>query len=310
MQAIQIHAFGDAGVLELRSIEKPLARDTDVLVRVIASGINPIEWKIREGHMARALGRPLPVVLGYECAGIVETVGAKVGRFKASDTVWAYSEFTRDGTHAEFVAIDESQVALMPNSLTFTQAAGAALTSQAAWAAVAAANVASGERVLIHGAGGAVGHFLVQFAKSKGALVAANVGHEARDALRANGADEIIDYTRQRFEDVGRFDVVFDLVGGDTQRRSWTVLERGGRLVSTASPPSEAMAKEAGAKGIFIFTPPDGAVLQRIAAMLDEGSLRPLPVAAVLPLAQAAEAHRRGQSGSGGAKMVLQVATA
>jgi NADPH:quinone reductase-like Zn-dependent oxidoreductase len=310
MQAIQLTTFGAADVLRIKSVATPQVREHDLLVRVIASGVNPVEWKIREGHMARLLGRPLPVVLGWECAGIVDRAGAAVTRFKAGDAVFAYPEFTRDGTHAEYVAIDERQAALKPASLSFSQAAATALTSQAALAALSAADVKKGDRVLIHGAGGAVGHFLLQLAKARGIVIAATALSSDIEAVRTLGADEVVDFTEQRFEDLGKFDVVFDLVGGETQTRSWAVLGRHGRLVSTASPPSTDMAKAADAKGIFVFTTADGDVLQEIANKLDNRTLSPLPIAKTFPLGHAAEAHRLGQAGKAGGKMVLDIAAA
>jgi NADPH:quinone reductase-like Zn-dependent oxidoreductase len=308
VQAIQISEFGGADVVQIKSVSAPQLRDHDVLVRVIASGVNPVEWKIREGHMARMLGRPLPAVLGWECAGVVDRIGAAVTRFKVGDAVFAYPEFTRDGTHAEYVAIDERQVALKPASLSFTQAAGAALTSQAAWAALAAADLKEGNRVLVHGAGGSVGHFLLQLSKTKGIVIVATALRPEIDAVHALGADEVVDYTERRFEDLGRFEVVFDLVGGETQTRSWAILERHGRLVSTASPPSADMAKAADATGIFVFTAPDGDILQQIATKFDDETLRPLPIAKKFSLYQAAQAHQLGQTGKAGGKMVLDIA--
>ncbi len=238
MRAIRAYEFGGADVLRLDDIASPTVGESDILVRVVASGVNPIEWKIRSGAMARALGRPLPATFGWECAGIVISVGSSVRTFKAGDAVFSYPEFTRGGTHADQVAIAANQVALKTGTLDFAAAAAAPMTAQAAWTALDAAAIKSGERILIHGAGGAVGHWLVQLAKLRGAEVIATASGGQLNAVAELGAQQMIDYREQRFEDIGAVTVVFDLVGGETQERSWALLGVGGRLISTVSPPA------------------------------------------------------------------------
>ena len=306
MLAIQANTFGDASVLIETEVERPEPSGRDILVRVKASGVNPIEWKIRSGAMARAVGRDLPVTFGWACAGLVDAVGPEVTAFRVGDEVCAYPEFTRGGTHAAFVLIDEAQAAPKPASLSFVEASAVPMTAQAAWTALSAAEVQSGDRVLIQGAAGAVGHWLIQLAKDKGAHVITTVS--ARDAgdVRALGADQVIDYRSERFEDSsGKVDIVFDLIGGETQARSWAVLGVGGRLVSTAMPPDAHRAAAIGAKGVFVFTPPDGQVLAEIVKRIDAGRLKPLHVARALPMRDAAEAHRLGESGKACGKMAL-----
>ena len=159
MKAARIASFGKPAALLIVDINRPtLERTSDVLVRVIASGVNAIEWKIRSGAMAQALGRPLPATLGWECAGIVEAVGDAVSGLRVGDAVHGYPEFTRDGTHAEYVVVDFGQFALKPASLFFEQAAAVPMTAQAAWSALEAAGDVAGKLALVHGAGGAVGH--------------------------------------------------------------------------------------------------------------------------------------------------------
>jgi NADPH:quinone reductase-like Zn-dependent oxidoreductase len=306
MKAVQIAEFGDASVLVTREIERPVPLGRDILVRVMASGVNPIEWKIRGGGMAKALGRDLPVTCGWACAGIVEQIGPGVTTFKVGDAIYTYPEFTRGGTHADFALMDETQAALKPASLSFAQASAVPMTAQAACTAVAAAKLCAGERVLIHGAAGAVGHWLIQMAKSVNTQVIATASGEGMDAVRDLGAKIAIDYRTERFEDVaGHVDVVFDLVGGETQARSWALLSSGGRLVSTAHPTDEARAKAIGATGTFVFTPPDGRVLADIARRIDRGVLRPLLIALELPLGDAVQAHRLGEAGKAGGKIAL-----
>jgi len=305
MKAVRIHAFGDASVLLLEDVPMPIPTNDDLLVRVMASAINPIEWKIRSGFMKQPLGRDLPVTFGWACAGVVEAVGPDVTIFHVGDEICAYPEFTRGGTHAEFVLISETQAALKPSNLAFVQASAVPMTSQAAWTALQAADLQQDERVLIHGAAGAVGHWLVQLAKEKGAHVIATASGRGCDDVRALGADQAIDYRTDRFEDAGKVDVVFDLIGGETQARSWAILGSGGRLVSTAMPPDVAKGDAVGAKGVFVFTPPSGQVLAQVVERIGAGHLKPLSVALELPLKDAAEAHRLGETGKAGGKMVL-----
>jgi len=305
MKAVRIHAFGDASVLTLEDVPMLVPMNDDLLVRVIASAVNPIEWKIRPGMMKQALGRDLPVTFGWACAGIVEAAGPAVTTFHVGDKICAYPEFTRGGTHAEFVLIGETQAALKPSNLSFVQASAVPMTSQAAWTALQAADVQAGERVLIHGAAGAVGHWLIQLANEKGAYVIATASGQGCVDVRALGAYQAIDYRTDRFEDAGKVDVVFDLIGGETQARSWAILRTGGRLVSTAMPPDTAKAEVMGAKGIFVFTPPNGQVLTEIVRRIGAGQLKPLNVVRELPMKDAAEAHRLGETGKAGGKMVL-----
>jgi len=306
MQAARIHAFGPPDVIRIEDINLPEFRDGDLLVRVFASGINPIEWKIRSGAMTQALQRPLPVTLGWECAGIVEAVGTGVTSFEVGDAVFAYPEFARGGTHAGYVAIAADQAAAKPAKLNFTAAAAVPMTAQAAWTAIEMAGLAAGQRVLIHGAAGAVGHWLVQLANSKGAAVVGTASGEGLQRIVALGVDAAVDYRTDKFENHGIFDVIFDLVGGETQERSWAVLGEGGRLVSTVSPP----APERGDKnGSFVFTPPRGDVLAQIAAMIDTGALTSLPVDRCIGLADLPLVHADAERGALGGKVIINIDT-
>ncbi len=306
MDAARILEFGPPNVIRVENIPVPALGPDDLLVRVIASGINPIEWKIRSGAMAQALQRPLPVTLGWECAGIVEAVGVKVTQFVVGDAVFSYPEFARGGTHAAYVAIAANQAAKKPATLDFAEAASVPMTAQAAWTAIEISRLAAGERILIHGAGGAVGHWLVQLAKAKGAVVVGTASGDGVARIAALGADTTVDYRTDKFEEQGTFDIVFDLVGGDTQARSWAVLGSGGRLVSTVSPP----AKERDGKyGHFVFTPPRGDVLAQIAVMIDAGDLACLPIGRYIGLAELASVHADAERGALGGKAIVSFET-
>jgi NADPH:quinone reductase-like Zn-dependent oxidoreductase len=307
MKAVRIHQFGASDVVVIDDVAVPTPGPGDIIVRVIASAVNPIEFKIRRGDMGKALGRPLPVTLGWDCAGVVAAVGPGATRFKVGDPVFAFPEFTRDGTHAEFIALPAAQAAFKPTSLTFEQAVAMPMTAQAAWTTLRTANLRPGERVLVQGAAGAVGHWLVQLVKRAGAHVIATAGAGDLARVRMLGADQVIDYGRSRFEDeAGTVDAVLDLVGGETQTRSWNVIGEAGRLVSTV-PPAGPIT---GRKPLFVFTRPDGDLLGRIGMMIDGGELKPFPVTAVLPLEDIRRVHEQADSGRLVGKTILAVSEA
>jgi NADPH:quinone reductase-like Zn-dependent oxidoreductase len=308
MKAIRINAFGGADQLRLEDIAIPAIGAKDVLVRVVAAGVNPVDWKIRSGALAAAFPVKPPVTPGWDGSGIVDAVGADVAGFKAGDAVFFFAEFARGGTYAEYVAVDAAQVALKPRSLSFTQAAAIPTPAQAAWRAlVEVAPVRAGMTVLVHGAGGPLGSVAVQLAKQAGAHVIGTAGDASMAIARASGADEVIDYRTQRFEELVRAtDIVLDTVGGAVQEASWATLKPGGILVATAVPPSAERAAAANVRAEMIFTPPRGAVLARIAALVDAGRLR-VAVSHEFALADAARAHRLGESGQARGKIVLSV---
>ena len=308
MQAIRLHSFGAAEQLELEDVPVPVHGARDVLVRVVAAGINPIDWKIRSGAVAAFFPVQPPVTLGWDAAGVVTAVGAEVDGFKVGDAVFFFAEFARGGTYAEYVAVDAAQVALKPRTVSFAGAAALPAPALAAWRAVVdIADVRPGQKVLIHGGGGPLGGIAAQLAKQAGAHVVVTAGDTSIAIARATGADEIINYRHQAFETLVRdVDVVIDTVGGPVQEASWGTLKRGGVLVATAMPPSPERAAAAGVRAEMLRTPPDGAVLARIAALVDAGRLR-VAVSHEFALADAARAHRLGESGQARGKIVLHV---
>ncbi|MEP6504222.1 MAG: NADP-dependent oxidoreductase, partial [Betaproteobacteria bacterium] len=273
MKAIRINAFGGADQLELQDIAVPACGPGDVLVRVIAAGVNPVDWKIRSGHMAAAFPVKTPATLGWDAAGIVSAVGGEVTAFKPGDEVFFFADFAHGGTYAEYVAVDAAQVALKPRTLSFASAAAIPTVAQAAWRAlVDVAPVSAGMKVLVHGGGGPLGGVAAQLARRAGAHVIVTAGDASIAIARATGADDVINYQHQRFETLVRdVDIVLDTVGGAVQEASWGVLKRGGILVATAVPPNAERAAAAGVRAEMIMTPPRGDVLARIAALVDAG---------------------------------------
>ncbi|MBI4773899.1 MAG: NADP-dependent oxidoreductase [Deltaproteobacteria bacterium] len=308
MQAVRFHSYGDTKVLVLEEAPRPEAGEGEVLIRVHAAGVNPLDWKVRAGHVKAWLQHRLPLIPGWDVSGVVEAVGPEVTNFKVGDAVYGMLDFMRDGAYAEYVTARTRHLALKPNSIDHTQAGAAPLASLTAWQSLfEVAGLESGQTVLIHAAAGGVGHFAVQFAKWKGAKIIGTASASNADFLRALGADEVIDYRSTRFEEaVTDVDVVLDTIGGDTQARSWRVLKKGGTLVATLGVTSPEVARQHGVRGEGIMVHPDAAQLAQIAALIDAGKVRPA-VSAILPLAEAFQAHELSRTGHVRGKIVLRV---
>ncbi|MFE7572673.1 NADP-dependent oxidoreductase [Streptomyces sp. NPDC057539] len=315
MRAITQDTFGGPEVLRLAEQARPQPLPTEVQVRVHAAGVNPVDWKTRAGGgMAGVLGEP-PFVLGWDVSGVVAEVGFGVHTLRVGDEVYGMPWFPRQaGGYAEYVTAPARQFARKPASLGHDRAAAVPLAALTAWQSlVDAARIEPGQRVLVHAAAGGVGHFAVQFAKHLGAHVIGTASAAKHDWLRSLGADELIDYTAVRFEDVVRgIDVVIDLVGDEhdaTSTRSLMTLRPGGVLIAVPSGVSPelhdaALARDVRASAFLVE--PDGASLARIAELIDRGVAK-VEVEDVLPLADAAEAHRRGERGRTRGKLVLRV---
>jgi NADPH:quinone reductase-like Zn-dependent oxidoreductase len=308
MKAIRIHNYGGPEVLEYEDAPRPEPQADEVLIRVHAAGVNPFDWKIRAGHLKDIFPVSFPLILGWDLSGVIEEVGSGATRFKKGDDVFGMPDPTRNGACAEYIVVRESEVALKPKSLHHIRAAAIPLAALTAWHALFnTAALQPGQRVLIHGGAGGVGHFAVQLAKWKGAHVIATASPKNHELLYRLGADEVIDYSTQRFENVARdVDVVLDTIGGETQERSWQVLKKGGILASLVQPPSEEKAKARGVRGAMVANRPDGANLSAIANIIDSGKLAPV-IDRILPLSEARRAHDLSQSGHTHGKIALRV---
>ena len=309
MKAIRIHAYGGPELMQLEDAPVPGCGAGDLLVRVVAAGINPIDWKVRSGLMAAQLPKPFPITLGSDAAGTVAAMGGAVRGFELGDEVFFYAEFARGGTYAEYLAVEASQVAKKPRTVSFSTAAALPTPGQAAWTAlIDTAKIERGQRVLVHGGAGALGTIAVQLAKEHGAHVIATASGDGVALVKSLGADEVIDYRTQRFEQVAHdIDIVLDTLGGQTQEASWATMRKGGILVATAMPPSPERAATAGVRAAFVCTPPRGGVLAQLAQRVDDGRLR-VVVGQEFALADAAQAHRLGEGGKARGKMILHVA--
>lgn len=308
MKAVRIHKYGGPEVLVYEEVPISKPSTGEVLIRVKAAAINPVDWKIREGYLKEMLAHSLPLILGWDVSGTVEALGPGLTRLKIGDEVFGRPDLLRDGAYAEYTVIRETELAFKPDSVDHIHAAAIPLAGLTAWKAlIETAVVTPGQRILIHGAAGGVGTFAVQLAKCRGAQVIATASEHNHDYLRGLGATEVIDYRSVRFEDViGKVDVVFDTVGGETQERSWKVLKRGGILVSIVSSPSADMAADYGVRQAFVFIQPDAVVLAELGKLIDEGKLRSR-VDTVLPLSEARRAQDLSQAGHVRGKIVLKV---
>ena len=308
MRAISQQTFGGPEVLGIAEVERPQPLPTEVLVRVRAVGVNPVDTSIRSGAWP-LLGDP-PFVLGWDISGVVEQTGPGVTRFRPGDEVYGMPSFPRAvGAYAEFVVAPSRQLAHKPALLDHRHSAALPLAGLTAWQGlVDAAQLAAGQRVLIHGGGGGVGHLAVQIAKARGAHVTATVSRSKCDFVRGLGADEALDYRAVDFAShVGDLDLVLDLVGGDYGERSLPILRTGGVLVTAADPMNRLLADKAGEAGIRfagIMVEPDHVALESLADLVDDGRLR-VHLDRTFAFDDIAEAHRYVEGGHMTGKVVL-----
>ncbi len=308
MKAVRIHAYGNADVLAYEDAPMPSIASNEVLVRVVAASVNPVDWKIREGYLKEMIPYSLPLTLGWDVSGVVEAIGADVSRFKLGDAVYSRPDIKRNGTYAEYVAIREDEIAHKPKRVSHVEAATLPLAGITAWEVlITTARLSAGQRVLIHAGSGGVGSLAVQLAKSRGAYVIATTSGRNLAFVKSLGADEVIDYSAQPFEvAVKDVDVVFDTIGGKVQEASWSVLKPGGILVSIVSPPPEERAIALGVRSAFVFIEPNAEILVQLADLVDTGLLRPI-VGAEFALEDIAKAHAYSQTGRAVGKIALYV---
>jgi len=309
MKAIRLSSFGGPEQLHYEEVPRPEAAADEALIRIHATSVNPIEWLIRSGVMQQIMPVPLPYIPGSDLAGIVESVGEGVTALQVGQEVYGTMDSMRGGAYAEYVAVPVAQLALKPKTLDFAQAASIPVVALTSWQSLfEKAGLTAGQSVLIHGGAGGVGMFAVQFARWKGAHVIATASAKDLEFVRSLGAAEVIDYKGERFEEkVSHLDVVLDLIGGETQQRSWQTLKPGGILVSTTAPPSEAEAAKHGVRATMIQMHPSSALLAEITDLIDSGQVQTF-VGATFPLEQAGQAQEANRTGHMRGKIVIQVA--
>jgi NADPH:quinone reductase-like Zn-dependent oxidoreductase len=308
MKAIRIHEYGGPDVLELNEIAIPQPAAGEVLIKVYATSINPVDWKIREGLRKEKFPGNLPLTLGWDVSGVIEKVGDKVQHFKMGDEVYSRPDPTKNGTYAEYVVVKANEVGFKPKSIDHIKAAAVPLAGLTAWQGLFKyGQLQRGQKVLIHAAAGGVGTFAVQFARWKGAYVIGTASESNLDFIKQIGAHEAIDYKNEAFEDkLHNIDLVFDTIGGDTQKRSLAVLKNGGRLITTLKPENkeEARLKSIHIEGFMAQSDPKD--LQQMADLIDEGQVDPV-ISMVMSLEEAKRAEMISEEGHTRGKIVLKV---
>lgn len=291
MQAVRYHETGPSSALRVESAPRPVAGPGEVLVRVVAAGVNPIDAQLRQRWPGKDT-RVFPVISGYDISGRIISAGSGVDPSLVSKDVFALLSWRGGGAYAEYVAVPAESVVPKPVRLTHVQAAAVPLVALTAYQALFVdGHLTAGQTVLIHGGSGGVGHMAVQLAKHAGARVLATSSAENLEYIRSIGADVAIDYRAQRFEDVARnVDLVLDTVGGDTLKRSYGVIRSGGTLISLVELPDAALLAERKARGARTIVRPDSGHLNQIAALIDKGAVTPT-VSMTYPLAEAAAAQ-------------------
>lgn len=312
MRAVRVHEWGGPDRLRYEEgVPIPAPGPGDVLIRVRAAGVNPVDWKAREGRVEGLWPHTLPLVLGWDASGTVEAVGEGVTAFAPGDEVFAHIDVARDGSYAEYTVCGQEGVAQKPGTLTHVEAASLPIVAETAWQSLfEIGGLSAGQTVLVHAAAGGVGSMAVQFARWKGARVIGTASARNHEFVRSLGADEVIDYTATRFEEAvpaQGVDLVLDTIGGDTQARTWRLLRPGGHLIAVASGADEEAAARHGVKGSWMLARPDGRDLSAVADLIVSGAVR-TTVSEVFPLAEARRAHELLQTGHARGKVVLEVA--
>src|SRR6266511_23075 len=332
MKAFIVDRYGSKDGLRAGEMPDPQLHEDDVLVQIHAAGVNPLDSKIRDGAFKLILPYRLPLILGNDVAGVVVRVGSRVRRFKPGDEVYARPDKDRIGAFAEFIAMNEADVALKPKNLTMEEAASIPLVGLTAWQAlIERANLKKGQKVFIQAGSGGVGTFAIQLAKHIGATVATTTSTANVDLVKSLGADVVIDYKKEDFEKVlTGYDVVLNSLGKDTLDKSLKVLKRGGKLISISGPPDVAFAKENGSNwflqqgmrllsfGIrkkakhhgvsysFVFMRANGEQLSKITSLIESGINRQV-MARIFPFEATKEAWAYLETGRAKGKVVIKV---
>jgi NADPH:quinone reductase-like Zn-dependent oxidoreductase len=292
-------------VLRIEEVEPSMPNALQVLVSVKAASVNPVDFKIRNGKYPAVKEDRLPYTLGRDVSGIVEKCGAQATRFNIGDEVVGMVGIAGGG-YAEKAVLDEKAIARKPQEIDHAHAAAIPLAGQTAWQGLFRyGEIKAGQVVLIHGGSGGVGHFAVQFAKAKGARVLTTVSTDRLEFARTLGADVVIDYKTQRFEELAQdLDMVFDLIDGDTRERSWKLLKKGGVLVTTLTDPSQQTAARYGVRALRYTVEADGKELAEILSLVASGRIKP-HVQRTYPLEEAAQALNSVEQGHSIGKIVL-----
>jgi NADPH:quinone reductase-like Zn-dependent oxidoreductase len=311
MKAVVLSGYGGPEVLKYQDVPRPEPKEDEILVRVLAAGVNPVDSYVRQGMVAKRGMENRPAVIGYDIAGVVEKTGTNVTRFKKGDAVYCYLSVQRGGGYAEFTVAKESEAALKPRNINFVEAAAVPLAATTAWQAlVDTAKIDKGQTILIHGGSGGVGSFAIQIAKARGAKVIATASTAHQALLKQLGVDQAIDYTTTKFEDVVKdVDVVLNCVRANALGRSYGVVKKGGTIVSITDEPDQTECAKRDIHCSRLGAHPDARVLEELSKLIDAGKITPI-VSQTFPLADASKAHQQIETHHTLGKIVLKVASA
>jgi NADPH:quinone reductase-like Zn-dependent oxidoreductase len=308
IKMVRIHRFGGIDTLKYEDVELSMPDATEILIASRAASVNPVDFKIRSGKYPAVKEDKLPYTLGRDACGIVEVCGAGANKFKVGDEVFGIVGI-HGGGYAQKVLLDQNAVATKPKTADHVHAAAVPLAGQTAWQGLFRyGKVIPGQKILIHGGSGGVGHFAIQFAKAKGAHVTTTVSTANVEFAESLGADVVIDYKKHRFEHEIKddFDMVFDLIGGETRERSWGIVKKGGILVTTLTEPSQEEAEKYGIRAGRYTVQADGNELKEIADLIDSGHVKSA-VSETYPLSRATDALRVVEEGHSRGKIVLTI---
>ncbi|GLV64341.1 oxidoreductase [Bacillus mycoides] len=305
MKAIIIDQYGSVEKLQERQVPKPVIKCNEVLIRIHATSVNPVDWKIRKGELQEKLLFSFPIILGLDVAGVIEEVGEDVDHFKIGDKVFTKPENIGKGSYAEYITVKSDLVAYMPNNISFEEAASIPLAGLTAWKSlVDYALIKENDRVLIHAGAGGVGSFAIQIAKSFGAFVATTASSKNEEFLKSLGADLIIDYKKDKFEELlSDYDIVLDTIGGEVQEKSFQIIKPSGVLVSIVHEPVHEVQ---GIKSGFLWLKPSGKQLYELSGLIQAEKIKPI-ISKVVPFNEKGirEAHILSESQHTRGKIVI-----
>lgn len=310
MKAVVIEQYGDKEELKEKELEKPEPEAEEVLIKIHAAAVNPIDWKLRYGYLKEKLSFDFPIILGWDAAGIVEKIGKDVDSIQKGDRVFVRPELSNRGTYAEYTTAKEELVAKIPDNISFKEAAAVPLAGLTAYQClIDVGKLESGEKVLIHAGAGGVGSFAIQIAKKLDAYVATTASTKNVEFLKSLGADEVIDYTEADFsEELENYDLVIDTLGGEVQEKSYNVLKKGGKLVSIVEEPDQEKADQLGIEAELHWLIPDGKELAELAEMMDKEKVKPV-VGTVSPFSEQGlkDAHELSETHHARGKIVIEI---
>ncbi|MBI3413484.1 MAG: NADP-dependent oxidoreductase [Candidatus Aenigmarchaeota archaeon] len=311
MRAVQINGYGGNEVVVINDVPKPALSAGKVLVEAEAAGVNPVDWKIRQGYLQQMVKLQFPSTLGGDFSGVVVEAGEDVFNFKKGDEVYGNASVLRgaSGSFADFISVGTQFIGRKPKNANHDEAAGLPLAGASALQATEQLNLSEGKKILIHGGSGGIGSIAIQLAKHLGAYVATTVRSDNIQFVKEMGADEVVDYTNSSFEDILHdYDAVFDTVGGETYKKSFKVLKKGGMIISMLEKPDAGLMEKFGVKASSVSTQINADTLSKLTELVEKGTIK-VHVDKMFPLEQTAEALDHLQTKHPRGKVVITISS-